>query len=48
MYLRLSNFFLQKDKEAINTCNFDMGLGPDGFDGNALLQNKELRHKVAN
>ena len=35
-------------EDAIDTCNFDKGLGPDGFDGNALLLNKELRHKVSN
>jgi hypothetical protein len=35
-------------EEAVNECNFEKGIGPDGFDGRVLLTNKDLRAKVCN
>ena len=29
--------------EAIKSCNFNKGLGPDCFDGNVLLSNNQLK-----
>ena len=31
---------------ALKDCNFDKGLGPDGFDGNVLKTNDELKSKI--
>ncbi len=33
--------------EAIKNTNFDKGLGPDGFDGHVLIQNADLKGKIA-
>ena len=46
--MRPSQTFKNDDiAEAIKNTNFDKGLGPDGFDGHVLLQNADLRGKIA-
>ena len=48
-YAENCNLFTIKDvDEAITECNFEKGIGPDGFDGRALLINDDLRVKVCN
>ena len=38
--------FFTADMSALKECNFDKGLGPDGFDGNLLKANDELKSKI--
>jgi hypothetical protein len=48
-YAENCNLFTIKEvDEALTECNFEKGIGPDGFDGRALLTNKDLRAKVCN
>ena len=39
-------FTADEVKAALKECNFDKGLGPDGFDGNVLKTNDELKSKI--
>ena len=34
--------------EAINDCNFEKAIGPDGFDGRVLKMNEDIQAKVVN
>jgi hypothetical protein len=48
-YAENCNLFTTKEvDESVTECNFEKGIGPDGFDGRALLTNKDLRAKVCN
>ena len=39
-------FTAEEVQAALKECNFDKGLGPDGFDGNVLKTNDELKSKI--
>ena len=39
-------FTADEVQDALKECNFDKGLGPDGFDGNVLKTNDELKQKI--
>ena len=39
-------FTADEVQAALKECNFDKGLGPDGFDGNVLKTNDELKSKI--
>ena len=39
-------FSADEVQAALKECNFDKGLGPDGFDGNVLKTNDELKSKI--
>ncbi len=33
--------------EAMKQCNFNKGVGPNGFDGRVLTMDEDLKHRVA-
>ena len=35
-------------EQAMSMCNFNKGVGPDGFDGNILKNNEQLRQRIVN
>ena len=46
-HLREASFTVADLVEAIDSSNFDRGIGADGFDGRILKKNAKLKTKVA-